>query len=402
MSASHIDPNKPISKASFEHKVTALLVLEDGTIFEGFGFGAATTNVGEVCFNTSMTGYQEIMTDPSYAGQIINFTFPHIGNIGTNPVDIETDVPACLGMIVRNPLTSPSNWRDNQDLSAWLAHHNLPGIAGIDTRALTQYIRDHGAPRGVICHQPDGQFDRDALHKMATQWPGLAGMDLAKEVTRQSASGWTQGSYDLDSQSHSSTAPVHKVVALDYGIKQNIMRCLTDAGCDVTVLPATSTAEEILAHQPDGVFLSNGPGDPAATSDYTGQEIAKIVEADLPVFGICIGHQLLVLSQGGKTVKMERGHRGANHPVKDLMTGQIEITSQNHGFMVDEDSLPDHLEVTHRSLFDGSVEGVRHKSKPMFCVQYHPESSPGPHDSTHLFARFTQMMTDAKSAKQER
>ena len=402
MSANQIQPDKPITKASFESKPTAVLVLDNGTVFEGKGFGAETVNVGEVCFNTSMTGYQEIMTDPSYAGQLITFTFPHIGNIGTNPVDIETDVPACLGMIVRNELTSPSNWRDNQDLSSWLAHHNLPGIAGIDTRALTQYIRDNGAPRGVICHQPDGQFDIPALQKMAQDWPGLKGMDLAKSVTRDEAGNWEQGSYDLDAQAHTSTSATHKVVALDYGIKQNIMRCLVDAGCDVTVMPATSTADEILAQKPDGVFLSNGPGDPAATADYTGAEIAKIVDADLPVFGICIGHQLLVLSQGGKTVKMERGHRGANHPVKDLQTGQIEITSQNHGFMVDEDSLPDHLEVTHRSLFDGSVEGVRHKSKPMFCVQYHPESSPGPHDSTHLFTRFTDMMSEAKSEKGNR
>ena len=402
MSPSQIQPDKPISKASFAKSVTAVLVLDDGTVFEGSGFGAVTTNVGEVCFNTSMTGYQETMTDPSYAGQLITFTFPHIGNIGTNLVDKETDTPSCLGMIVRNELTSASNWRDNQDLSSWLAHHNLPGISGIDTRALTQYIRDNGAPRGVICHKPDGAFDIPALTAMAQEWPGLKGMDLAKSVTRDAAENWTQGSYALSAQAHSTTSPTHKIVALDYGIKQNIMRCLIDAGCEVTVLPATSTADEIFAHSPDGVFLSNGPGDPAATADYAGAEIAKVVESGMPVFGICIGHQLLVLSQGGKTVKMERGHRGANHPVKDLTTGQIEITSQNHGFMVDEDSLPAHLEVTHRSLFDGSVEGVRHKDKPMFCVQYHPESSPGPHDSTHLFARFIQMMTDAKSSKEER
>ena len=402
MTANQIRPDTPIEKASFSSSPTAVLVLEDGTVFEGLGFGAETTNVGEVCFNTSMTGYQEIMTDPSYAGQIINFTFPHIGNIGTNPVDIETDVPACLGMIVRNEVTTASNWRDHQGLSAWLASHNLPAIAGIDTRALTKRIRDEGAPKGVICHRADGQFDIPALQEMAKSWPGLKGMDLAKDVTGDAERPWTQGSYDLSAQSHSSTQPRFKVVALDYGIKQNIMRCLIDAGCDVTVMPATSTAAEVLAHQPDGVFLSNGPGDPAATADYAGAEIAALVDSGLPVFGICIGHQLLVLSQGGKTVKMERGHRGANHPVKDLVTGQIEITSQNHGFMVDEDSLPDHLEVTHRSLFDGSVEGVRHKEKPMFCVQYHPESSPGPHDSTHLFQRFTQAMTDAKSGKEER
>ena len=399
MSISQIQADRPIEKAQFTSQPTAVLVLEDGSVFEGQGFGAVTTNVGEVCFNTSMTGYQEIMTDPSYAGQIINFTFPHIGNIGTNPIDIETDSPSCLGMIVRNQLTSPSNWRHDQTLSGWLEAHGLPGIAGIDTRALTQIIRDKGAPKGVICHQPDGAFDIPKLIKMAQDWPGLNGMDLAKTVTRDAQEGWQQGSYDLYAQAHSTGDAIYKVVALDYGIKQNILRCLIDAGCDVTVMPATSTADEVLAQAPDGVFLSNGPGDPAATADYAGTEIAALVDAGLPVFGICIGHQLLVLSQGGKTVKMERGHRGANHPVKDLTTGQIEITSQNHGFVVDEDSLPDHLEVTHRSLFDGSVEGVAHKTKPMFCVQYHPESSPGPHDSTHLFTRFTDLMASAKKER---
>ena len=392
----------PITKAVFSNHPTAVLVLDDGSVFEGTGFGAATTSVGEVCFNTSMTGYQEIMTDPSYAGQIINFTFPHIGNIGTNGIDIETTIPACLGMIVRNQVTAPSNWRSDDTLTSWLATHNLPGISGIDTRALTSRIRDKGAPRGVICHNPEGQFDIPALVKMAQDWPGLAGMDLAKDVTGGTDQNWQQGVYSLAEQAHQNGGGHYHVVALDYGIKQNILRCLYDAGCDVTVMPANSTAEQVLAHNPDGVFLSNGPGDPAATSSYAGSEIAKLVDNGLPVFGICIGHQLLVLSQGGKTVKMERGHRGANHPVKDLMTGQIEITSQNHGFMVDEDSLPDHLEVTHRSLFDGSVEGVRHKDKPMFCVQYHPESSPGPHDSRHLFTRFTDLMRQAQAGKKER
>ena len=392
----------PITKAVFSYHPTAVLVLDDGSVFEGTGFGAATTSVGEVCFNTSMTGYQEIMTDPSYAGQIINFTFPHIGNIGTNGIDIETTIPACLGVIVRNQVTAPSNWRSDDTLSSWLAAHNLPGISGIDTRALTRHIRDKGAPRGVLCHNPEGQFDIPALVKMAQDWPGLAGMDLAKDVTGGTDQNWQQGVYSLAEQAHQNGGGHYHVVALDYGIKQNILRCLYDAGCDVTVMPANSTAEQVLAHHPDGVFLSNGPGDPAATSSYAGSEIAKLVDNGLPVFGICIGHQLLVLSQGGKTVKMERGHRGANHPVKDLMTGQIEITSQNHGFMVDEDSLPDHLEVTHRSLFDGSVEGVRHKDKPMFCVQYHPESSPGPHDSRHLFTRFTDLMRQAQAGKKER
>ena len=394
--------NKPITKAHISFQPTALLVLEDGQVFEGIGFGAQTTSVGEVCFNTSMSGYQEIMTDPSYAGQIINFTFPHIGNIGTNDIDIETTIPSCLGMIVRNKVTSPSNWRATDKLETWLETHNLPGIAGIDTRALTQHIRDNGAPRGVICHNQAGEFDVKALQEMAKNWPGLEGMDLAKEVTRDQADSWSQGVYDLDAQAHKQGGGTFNVVALDYGIKHNILRCLYDAGCSVTVMPANSTADEVMAQSPDGVFLSNGPGDPAATASYAGKEIAAIVDKGVPVFGICIGHQLLVLSQGGKTKKMERGHRGANHPVKDLMTGQIEITSQNHGFVVDEESLPTHLEVTHRSLFDGSVEGVRHKEKPMFCVQYHPESSPGPHDSRHLFTRFTNLMADAKSAKQER
>ena len=396
MAQSNLLHNKPVEKAVISFQPTAILVLEDGQVFTGTGFGAETTNVGEVCFNTSMTGYQEIMTDPSYAGQIINFTFPHIGNIGTNDVDVETVTPACLGMIVRNEVTSPSNWRSHSRLEAWLIHHNLPGISGVDTRALTQYIRDNGAPKGVICHRADGQFDIPALQEMARSWPGLNGMDLAKEVTAEAAASWEQGVYDLDAQAFTTTEGAYHVVALDFGIKHNILRCLIDAGCQVTTLPANASADEIMAHKPDGVFLSNGPGDPAATAAYAGAEIAKIVAADIPVFGICIGHQLLVLSQGGKTVKMDKGHRGANHPVKDLTTGQIEITSQNHGFMVDEDSLPSHLEVTHRSLFDGSVEGVRHKTKPMFCVQYHPESSPGPHDSRHLFTRFTDMMAAQK------
>lgn len=396
MAQSNLLHNKPVEKAVISFQPTAILVLEDGQVFTGTGFGAETTNVGEVCFNTSMTGYQEIMTDPSYAGQIINFTFPHIGNIGTNDVDVETTTPSCLGMIVRNDVTSPSNWRSHSPLEAWLIHHNLPGISGVDTRALTQYIRDHGAPKGVICHRADGQFDIPALQEMARSWPGLNGMDLAKEVTAEAAGSWAQGVYDLDAQAFTTTEGTYHVVALDFGIKHNILRCLIEAGCQVTTLPANASADEIMAHKPDGVFLSNGPGDPAATAAYAGAEIAKVVAADIPVFGICIGHQLLVLSQGGKTVKMDKGHRGANHPVKDLITGQIEITSQNHGFMVDEDSLPDHLEVTHRSLFDGSVEGVRHKTKPMFCVQYHPESSPGPHDSRHLFTRFTDMMAAQK------
>ena len=376
---------------------TAILVLADGSVFYGQGFGAEAVKVGEVCFNTSMTGYQEIMTDPSYAGQIINFTFPHIGNVGTNPVDVETDKPAALGMIVRNPVTMPSNWRQDSHLHDWLVRHDMPGIAGIDTRALTRTIRDTGAPVGVLAHAADGQFDVEALQQMAQDWPGLEGMDLAKDVTCEAAQSWADGSFDLANGAYMQKDAAFKVVALDYGCKHNILRCLVDAGCSVEVLPADSQADDILARQPDGVFLSNGPGDPAATGTYAATEIRTLVDQNIPIFGICIGHQLLALSMGAKTTKMDKGHRGANHPVKDLTTGQIEITSQNHGFVVEEDSLPDTIEVTHRSLFDGTVEGIRHKDKPVFSVQYHPESSPGPHDSRALFTRFTNLMKDAKA-----
>ena len=376
---------------------TAILVLADGSIFYGQGFGAETVKVGEVCFNTSMTGYQEIMTDPSYAGQIITFTFPHIGNTGTNAVDVETETPAALGMIVRNSVTAPSNWRHDNHLHSWLAAQNMPGIAGIDTRALTRYIRDNGAPIGVLAHAADGQFDIEALQQMARDWPGLKGMDLAKDVSRSASEIWSDGSFDMAEGKYVNANAEFKVVALDYGCKHNILRCLVDAGCSVEVLPSDSQAADILARKPDGVFLSNGPGDPAATATYAAQEISQLIDNDMPIFGICIGHQLLALAMGAETSKMDKGHRGANHPVKDLTTGQIEITSQNHGFVVNEDSLPDELEVSHRSLFDGSVEGIRHKSKPVFSVQYHPESSPGPHDSRSLFARFTQMMKDARA-----
>ena len=375
---------------------TAVLVLSDGSVFKGRGFGAAITNVGEVCFNTSMTGYQEIMTDPSYAGQIITFTFPHIGNVGANGKDHETSAPSALGMITRQLPTAPSNWRSESSLEAWMVAHDLPGIAGVDTRALTRHIRDAGAPTGVICHNPDGVFVIDALAAQAREWPGLAGMDLAIEVTRDAEAAWDEGSWDFLSATHLATDAAHRVVAMDFGCKDNILRCLTDAGCDVTVVPAETKADTILAMKPDGVFLSNGPGDPAATGGHAAGEISAIIDSGLPVFGICIGHQLMALAMGARTTKMERGHRGANHPVKDLATGRIEITSQNHGFVVVTDSLPDTLEVTHLSLFDGSVEGLRHREKPAFCVQYHPESSPGPHDSRYLFDRFTALMEERK------
>ncbi|XDZ66184.1 glutamine-hydrolyzing carbamoyl-phosphate synthase small subunit [Alphaproteobacteria bacterium LSUCC0684] len=372
---------------------TALLILEDGTIFEGAGYGAETIHVGEVCFNTSMTGYQEIMTDPSYAGQIINFTFPHIGNVGTNSIDVETEIPAALGMITREHPSNPSNYRADSSLSDWLLENGLPGISGIDTRALTHRIRDKGAPNGVIAVNFSGSFDRDALLKMARSWPGLKGMDLARSVTRESHESWGESLWDKSTDTYRKESDTSlKIIALDYGCKHNILRCLKEEGCSIEVVPATTRAEDIIALEPDGIFLSNGPGDPAATATYAAEEIHQLAAAGLPIFGICIGHQLIAEAFGASTFKMERGHRGANHPVKDLSTGRIEITSQNHGFAVDPGSLPSHLEVTHISLFDGSIEGLRHRELPVFSVQYHPESSPGPHDSRYLFRRFTDMV----------
>ena len=385
---------KTLSPFSPPSAATAVLILEDGSIFYGSGFGAEATNVGEICFNTSMTGYQEIMTDPSYAGQIITFTFPHIGNTGTNGDDIETQHPAALGMIVRNDVTEPSNWRTTSHLHQWLAAHDLPGIAGIDTRALTRTIRDNGAPKGVLCHAADGNFDIAALQKMVADWPGLKGMDLASVVSTEQDFRWAEGSFNLETNTAETRKVGLRVVSMDFGCKQNILRCLVDAGCCVDVVPATASAEDILARKPDGIFLANGPGDPAATADFAVAEIQKLIDSNMPIFGICIGHQLLAHAMGGQTRKMERGHRGANHPVRDLTTGQIEITSQNHGFCVEQDSLPADVEVTHISLFDSSIEGLRHKTKPVFCVQYHPESSPRPHDSRHLFTRFTEMMKE--------
>ena len=376
---------------------TAALVLEDGSVFTGFGFGAATANTGEVCFNTSITGYQEILTDPSYAGQIITFTFPHIGNVGINDQDCEKNIPAALGIIVRQPVTNPASWRATSDLDSWLKTNNLPGISGIDTRALTRRIRDLGAPHGTLCHAPEGGIDFESLREKAAGWPGLENMDLAREVTCDTAHDWRQGSWQMDRSAHRETAAEYKVIAVDFGCKHNILRCLEDAGCAVHVVPSKTTADEILALKPDGVFLSNGPGDPAATAAHAGPQIAKLIDRNIPIFGICIGHQLIALALGAKTHKMDRGHRGANHPVKDLETGNIEITSQNHGFEVDPDSLPDSLIVSHISLFDHSIEGLRHVSKPAFCVQYHPESSPGPHDSRYLFERFTDLMKKTRA-----
>lgn len=389
-------PDKRIgAPAPKPENATAALVLSDGSIFWGRGLGAVGSAVGEVCFNTSMTGYQEILTDPSYAGQIITFTFPHIGNVGANMEDIETGKPAARGLVLRTDISDPANWRSVQSLDAWLKANNLVGLGGIDTRALTICIRDKGAPNGVVAHAPDGKFDLPALIEQVKAWPGLEGMDLAKEVTCAKFYEWNEGRW----RTPPASSRFH-VVAVDYGAKRNILRCLVNEGCRVTVVPATATADEILSLKPDGVFLSNGPGDPAATGIYAVPVIKTIIERGVPLFGICLGHQLLALALGGKTTKMPRGHRGANHPVKDLQTGKVEITSQNHGFMVLPETLPASAEVTHVSLFDGSNEGLRLTDKPAFSVQYHPEASPGPHDSHYLFKRFLDMVAAHKSARQ--
>jgi carbamoyl-phosphate synthase small subunit len=374
----------------------AALVLADGTTFWGRGIGAAGQVVGEVCFNTSMTGYQEILTDPSYAGQIITFTFPHIGNVGTNPEDIETVTPAARGLVLRADITEPSNYRATRHLDAWLVSHNLPGVTGIDTRALTRRIRDLGAPNGALCHVADGKIDPAELQQVAAKWPGLEGMDLALEVSCRQTYSWDETKWALGKGYGKLENPKHHVVAVDYGAKRNILRCLASAGCKVTVVPATASAEDIMRHKPDGVFLSNGPGDPAATGQYAVKTLKHIIDAGIPTFGICLGHQLLALALGGKTEKLKRGHRGANHPVKDLATGKVEITSQNHGFAVIPESLPQNVEVSHVSLFDGTNEGLRCTDKPVFSVQYHPEASPGPKDSHYLFERFVDMIEKHK------
>ncbi len=371
---------------------SAVLVLGDGTQFWGRGLGATGSAIGEVCFNTSMTGYQEILTDPSYAGQIITFTFPHIGNVGANFEDVEAPQAAARGLVLATDISEPSNWRATQHLNSWLKTRGLIGICGVDTRRLTRRIRDLGAPNGVVCHAPDGGFDVVALQHEAEAWPGLEGMDLAKEVTCRQPYASDEGPWKLGSGYASAENPRFHVVAVDYGIKRNILRQLVGAGCRVTVMPAESSAEAILRHRPDGIFLSNGPGDPAATGVYAVPVVRRLVESGLPVFGICLGHQILALALGARTEKMALGHRGANHPVKDIATGKVEITSQNHGFVVRPETLPATAEVTHVSLFDGSNEGIRLRDRPVFSVQYHPEASPGPQDSHYLFDRFVALM----------
>ncbi|UOA26544.1 glutamine-hydrolyzing carbamoyl-phosphate synthase small subunit [Pseudosulfitobacter sp. DSM 107133] len=372
---------------------TACLALADGTLFYGVGFGATGQTQAELCFNTAMTGYQEIMTDPSYAGQIVTFTFPHIGNTGITPEDDETADPVAAGMVVKWMPTDPSNWRSAGPLGEWLAARGRIAIGGVDTRRLTRAIRQAGAPHVALAHNPDGVFDTEALVAAARAFSGLEGLDLAKEVTCAQSYSWNEMRWAWPEGYLPQKDPKYKVVAVDYGAKRNILRCLASAGCDVTVLPASATTEEVLSHNPDGVFLSNGPGDPAATGVYAVPMIKGILEqTDLPVFGICLGHQMLALALGGQTVKMNHGHHGANHPVKDHETGKVEITSMNHGFAVDGQTLPKGVVETHTSLFDGSNCGIRMEGRPVYSVQHHPEASPGPQDSFYLFERFAEAM----------
>ncbi len=367
---------------------TALLVLADGTIFEGTGFGAETNGVGEVCFNTAMTGYQEILSDPSYAGQIVAFTFPHIGIVGTNSEDIESLSPVVRGLVVRADARNISNYRALAGLDRWLKSHNIPGIAGIDTRALTARIREKGMPHGVVAHAPDGKFDIEALRKAARGFPGLEGLDLAKDVTCRQRYQWREMPWAWGRGYGEETTASWRAVVLDYGVKRNILRQLAGQGADITVLPAQATAEEIFALEPHGVLLSNGPGDPAATGEYAVPTIRAVLDRGIPLFGICLGHQMLALALGARTRKMAQGHHGANHPVKDLTTGKVEIVSMNHGFAVDADTLPKGVRQTHVSLFDGTNCGIGVDGTPVFAVQYHPEASPGPMDSHYLFTRF--------------
>ncbi len=391
-----MNETQPASTLWAEPKVTALLVLADGTVLEGQGFGAAGHAAGEVCFNTAMTGYQEILTDPSYAGQIITFTFPHIGNVGTNEEDIETvnlaATPGARGVVLHSPITESSNYRSTRHLDLWLKARGIIGLSGIDTRALTALIREKGMPNAVIAHEPAGKFDLVALKKEAREWPGLVGMDLVPMVTSGQRFSWDETPWVWGKGYARQDHPQFHVVAVDYGIKRNILRQLAGAGCRVTVVPAQTSADDILALKPDGVFLSNGPGDPAATGKYAVPVIQGLIASGIPTFGICLGHQMLGIAVGAKTMKMHQGHHGANHPVKDLVTGKVEITSMNHGFAVDAKTLPKNAEQTHISLFDGSNCGIALKDKPVFSVQYHPEASPGPRDSHYLFERFVGMM----------
>ena len=380
------------ASARQQSRATGVVILADGTVFEGTGTGAEGEAVGELCFNTAMTGYQEVMTDPSYAGQIITFTFPHIGNVGANAEDIEGLNPHALGCVMAEPITAPSNFRSAKPFDQWLADWGRIGVTGVDTRAITRRIRKLGAPNAVIAHRKDGAFDTDALVARARGWSGLEGLDLAKEVSSTQSWQWDEGPWKLGKGYGPGKLPADAphVVAIDYGIKRAILRQLVDAGARVTVVPATTSFEEIMALNPDGLFLSNGPGDPAATGVYAVPIIQKWLATKKPLFGICLGHQMLGLAVGAKTVKMHQGHRGANHPVKQLSDGKVEITSMNHGFTVDADTLPEGVRATHISLFDQTLCGLELIDQPAFSVQHHPEASPGPQDSYYLFKRFVE------------
>jgi carbamoyl-phosphate synthase small subunit len=386
-----------------EPRPTALLVLADGTVCEGFGIGATGEAAGEVCFNTAMTGYQEILTDPSYAGQIVTFTFPHIGNVGTNDEDVETVNMAAAsgvrGTVIHTAITEPSNWRASRHFDQWLKNRGIVGISGIDTRALTALIREKGMPNALIVNDPSGNFDLPRLKAAAAALPSMDGQDLVPLVTSAQRYDWDQTSWRWGEGYGRQEAPRHHVVAIDYGVKRNILRLLADRGCKVTVVPATASAEDVLALNPDGVFLSNGPGDPAATGEYSVPVIKALLDRKVPTFGICLGHQMLALAVGAKTAKMHQGHHGANHPVKDFTTDKVEIVSMNHGFAVDRDSLPANARETHVSLFDGSNCGIALTDRPAFSVQHHPEASPGPQDSHYLFDRFVAMI-EAHKAEQ--
>ena len=381
---------------------TARLILQDGTVIEGYGLGATGSASGEVCFNTAMTGYQEVLTDPSYCAQIITFTFPHIGNVGVNDDDLETSNlqagAGIKGCILRADISSPSNYRATQDFNDWLKAQGIIAICGIDTRALTTLIRENGMPNAVIAHEADGEFDIENLKLKAGNWPGLEGMDLAKEVSCTSPYEWDESLWQWPDGFGKQTKQDHHVVVMDFGIKRNILRCLVSQNCKITVVPANTSAKSILELNPDGIFLSNGPGDPAATGEYVVPELKVLIDSGIPIFGICLGHQMLALALGAKTLKMHQGHHGANHPVKDFTTGKVEITSMNHGFAVDSNSLPENVTQTHISLFDGSNCGIAVKDKPIFSVQYHPEASPGPQDSHYLFARFTDAIRSNKGS----
>ncbi|MCP4072036.1 MAG: glutamine-hydrolyzing carbamoyl-phosphate synthase small subunit [Hyphomicrobiales bacterium] len=384
-------------------KPTAVIVLADGTVIEGQGCGADGIACAEICFNTAITGYQEILTDPSYAGQIVTFTFPHIGNIGTNEDDMETldrkTPSSVVGAVFKAAITSPSNYRSATRFDQWLKSRGIIAICNVDTRALTSLIREKGLANAVIASNPDGIFDIGELKKQATEWPGLEGADLAATVTSPAQSQWDETSWVWNEGYSRAEGQTHHVVAVDFGIKRNILRLLADLGCKITIVPASASAEEILGHQPDGIFLSNGPGDPAATGEYAVATISKLLETDIPIFGICLGHQMLALALGAKTVKMHQGHHGANHPVMDHTTGKVEIVSMNHGFAVDGTTLPDGVKETHTSLFDQSNCGLAIDGKAVFSVQHHPEASPGPRDSHYLFKRFIDKMIDKMAVK---